>query len=121
MIPNTTKSKYEDTVGDAYEVPERIDILVTQPENHEKDGKKWTSFKINVTTNLPEYDKPEFSVRRRYSEFEALRAHLKKQVENNSKTKGSLRRVPELPGKNLTSELFLPNWMAVRVVSYNSN
>ncbi len=30
-----------------------------------------------------------------------LRAHLVTQVNNNDKTKGSLRRVPELPGKKL--------------------
>ncbi len=61
----------------------------------------YTTFLITTHTNLPEYKSNTFSVRRRYSDFEALRAHLVTQVNNNDKTKGSLRRVPDLPGKKM--------------------
>lgn len=98
-----------------------IDIVVSEPKDEEdSEGKKLhTTFLITTHTNLPEYKSTTFSVRRRYSDFECasgvrllcagsppivgadLRAHLVTQVNNNDKTKGSLRRVPELPGKKL--------------------
>lgn len=80
-----------------------IDIVVSDAVTEEdSEGKQlYTTFLITVHTNLPEYKSNEFSVRRRYSDFEYLRAHLVTQVSNNEKTKGSLRRVPELPGKKM--------------------
>merc|ERR1711879_126976 len=86
-----------------YNVPDMIDIEVSDPVTEEDaEGKpQFTTFKITTHTNLPEYKSNSFSVRRRYSDFEYLRAHLVTQVSNNEKTKGSLRRVPGLPGKKL--------------------
>ena len=80
-----------------------IDIVVSEAVTEEDaEGKPlFTTFKVTTHTNLPEYKSNTFSVRRRYSDFEYLRAHLVTQVGNNEKTKGSLRRVPELPGKKL--------------------
>ena len=85
------------------QVPDMIDIVVSEAVTEEDaEGKPlFTTFKVTTHTNLPEYKSNTFSVRRRYSDFEYLRAHLVTQVGNNEKTKGSLRRVPELPGKKL--------------------
>lgn len=80
-----------------------IEIVVSSPVTEEDaEGRPiHTTFLITTHTNLPEYKSNTFSVRRRYSDFEYLRAHLVTQVNNNEKTKGSLRRVPELPGKKM--------------------
>ncbi len=130
-------------------MPDKIEIVVSEPLNEEDaEGRPLhTTFLVTTFTNLPEYKSNKFSVRRRYSDFEYLRAHLVTQVSNNEKgnmrllcipsplsrltlllvfllcsngslslclaailcfwltirdqTKGSLRRVPELPGKKM--------------------
>ncbi len=54
------------------QVPDMIDIVVSEPKDEEDtEGKKLhTTFLITTHTNLPEYKSTTFSVRRRYSDFE---------------------------------------------------
>jgi hypothetical protein len=68
-------------------VPDKIEIVVSDPV-HEVDAEgrpQHTTFYVTTFTNLPEYKSNKFSVRRRYSDFEYLRAHLVTQVSNNEK------------------------------------
>eukprot|EP01091_Cochliopodium_minus_P017794 TRINITY_DN704_c1_g1_i1.p1 TRINITY_DN704_c1_g1~~TRINITY_DN704_c1_g1_i1.p1 ORF type:complete len:145 (-),score=34.09 TRINITY_DN704_c1_g1_i1:109-543(-) len=98
-----------------YEIPDRIDVVVSEVEDKMDESGKilYTSYKLTTNTNLPNYKTEHFSVRRRYSDFENLRNYLVREVENNKKTKGSLRRVPELPGKKLLGR-FDPSFIETR-------
>jgi len=57
--------------------------------------KRFTSFEIRVTTNIPSFKKQESSVRRRYREFEFFRDELERE---NPRV-----NIPSLPGKNFTN------------------
>eukprot|EP01129_Flabellula_baltica_P011919 TRINITY_DN5303_c0_g1_i1.p1 TRINITY_DN5303_c0_g1~~TRINITY_DN5303_c0_g1_i1.p1 ORF type:complete len:103 (+),score=26.91 TRINITY_DN5303_c0_g1_i1:235-543(+) len=52
-----------------------------------------------METNLPDYEYPEYSLRRRYSEFVWLRKHLKSQLD----AKGKRLSLPDLPGNTISS------------------
>eukprot|EP01128_Nolandella_sp_AFSM9_P002056 TRINITY_DN1244_c0_g1_i1.p2 TRINITY_DN1244_c0_g1~~TRINITY_DN1244_c0_g1_i1.p2 ORF type:complete len:154 (-),score=45.26 TRINITY_DN1244_c0_g1_i1:94-555(-) len=99
------KKKSKRRISSDYQEPEFIEIVVTDPVTHEDATGKptFTDYLISVETNLPEYSKKEFSIRRRFSEFAWLKNHLRDQMED----KGKRLSIAELPGNTLSSWLGL--------------
>jgi len=86
---------------DPYERPEFIFVNVVEPLTiNGDDGKPlYTTYQINVETNLPSYNASKFFVRRRYNDFSWLRNHLKTELDK----KGKRLTIPDLPGNTLMS------------------
>ncbi|KAK0423576.1 hypothetical protein QR680_008218 [Steinernema hermaphroditum] len=81
------------TLDEAYAPPANfLEIEVVNPITHGVGKNRYTDYEIRLRTNLPVFKQKESSVRRRYSDFEWLRAEL----ERDSKIV-----VPPLPGKAL--------------------
>ncbi|KAI0223293.1 Sorting nexin-12 [Lamellibrachia satsuma] len=79
------------TLDDAYAPPANfLEIDVISAETHGIGKKRYTDYEVHMRTNLPVFKVKESSVRRRYSDFDWLRAEL----ERDSKIV-----VPPLPGK----------------------
>lgn len=85
-------------LNDAYSLPANfLEIEVSSPETHGIGWRqKYTDYEVKMKTNLPVFKVKESAVRRRYSDFEWLRAEL----ERDSKIV-----VPPLPGKALKRQL----------------
>eukprot|EP01125_Pyxidicula_operculata_P012533 TRINITY_DN4118_c0_g1_i2.p1 TRINITY_DN4118_c0_g1~~TRINITY_DN4118_c0_g1_i2.p1 ORF type:complete len:112 (-),score=13.10 TRINITY_DN4118_c0_g1_i2:304-639(-) len=86
---------------DDYQKPEFIEVQVSDPETiSDENGKpQYTTYKIEVDTNFPQYSSNSFTVRRRYNDFVWLRNHLKKKMEE----KGKRLTIADLPGDTLSS------------------
>eukprot|EP00163_Fabomonas_tropica_P028552 TRINITY_DN583_c0_g1_i2.p1 TRINITY_DN583_c0_g1~~TRINITY_DN583_c0_g1_i2.p1 ORF type:complete len:557 (-),score=137.63 TRINITY_DN583_c0_g1_i2:48-1718(-) len=56
-----------------------FEITVTHPEKHGEGMNAFVSYQVNTRTTLPQFDLPEFSVRRRFRDFEWLRTTMKAQ------------------------------------------
>ncbi|XP_056150605.1 sorting nexin-3 isoform X1 [Lampris incognitus] len=85
------------TLNDAYGPPSNfLEIDVSNPETVGVGRGRFTTYEIRLKTNLPIFKLKESRVRRRYSDFEWLRAEL----ERESKVV-----VPPLPGKALIRQL----------------
>ncbi|XP_058470050.1 sorting nexin-3 [Solea solea] len=83
--------------NDAYGPPSNfLEIDVSDPQTVGVGRAKFTTYEIRLKTNLPIFKQKESSVRRRYSDFEWLRAEL----ERESKVV-----VPPLPGKAFIRQL----------------
>ncbi|CAF0875994.1 unnamed protein product [Brachionus calyciflorus] len=65
-------------------------IEISDPQNHGVGTKKYTDYLVKTKTTLPIFSSKEFSVRRRFSDFE----FLKNKLEQNLKIKP-----PHLPDK----------------------
>ncbi|KAG7274887.1 hypothetical protein CRUP_014672 [Coryphaenoides rupestris] len=86
-----------DNLNDAYGPPSNfLEIDVSNPETTGLGRGRFTTYEIRLKTNLPIFKLKESRVRRRYSDFEWLRAEL----ERESKVV-----VPPLPGKALARQL----------------
>uniref|UniRef100_A0A3Q3C261 Sorting nexin 3 n=1 Tax=Haplochromis burtoni TaxID=8153 RepID=A0A3Q3C261_HAPBU len=84
-------------LNDAYGPPSNfLEIDVSNPETVGVGRGRYTTYEVRLKTNLPIFKLKESSVRRRYSDFEWLRAEL----ERESKVV-----VPPLPGKALFRQL----------------
>ncbi|XP_034017748.1 sorting nexin-3 [Thalassophryne amazonica] len=84
-------------LNDAYGPPSNfLEIDVINPETVGLGRGRYTTYEIRLKTNLPIFKLKESCVRRRYSDFEWLRAEL----ERESKVV-----VPPLPGKALFRQL----------------
>ncbi|KAM4632777.1 sorting nexin-3 [Polymixia lowei] len=84
-------------LNDAYGPPSNfLEIDVSNPETTGVGRGRFTTYEIRLKTNLPIFKLKESRVRRRYSDFEWLRAEL----ERESKVV-----VPPLPGKALIRQL----------------
>ncbi|XP_077367632.1 sorting nexin-3 [Festucalex cinctus] len=84
-------------LNDAYGPPSNfLEIDVSNPETIGVGRGRHTTYEVRLKTNLPIFKLKESSVRRRYSDFEWLRAEL----ERESKVV-----VPPLPGKALIRQL----------------
>uniref|UniRef100_A0A8C5CV15 Sorting nexin 3 n=1 Tax=Gadus morhua TaxID=8049 RepID=A0A8C5CV15_GADMO len=84
-------------LNDAYGPPSNfLEIDVSNPETMGVGRGRFTTYEIRLKTNLPIFKLKESRVRRRYSDFEWLRAEL----ERESKVV-----VPPLPGKALARQL----------------
>uniref|UniRef100_A0A3P8WRK1 Sorting nexin 3 n=1 Tax=Cynoglossus semilaevis TaxID=244447 RepID=A0A3P8WRK1_CYNSE len=84
-------------LNDAYGPPSNfLEIDVSNPQTIGVGRGKYTTYEVRLKTNLPIFKLKESSVRRRYSDFEWLRAEL----ERESKVV-----VPPLPGKALIRQL----------------
>lgn len=84
-------------LNDAYGPPSNfLEIDVGNPETIGVGRGKYTTYEVRLKTNLPIFKLKESCVRRRYSDFEWLRAEL----ERESKVV-----VPPLPGKALIRQL----------------
>ncbi|XP_029966144.1 sorting nexin-3 [Salarias fasciatus] len=82
---------------DAYGPPSNfLEIDVSNPETVGVGRSRYTTYEVRLKTNLPIFKLKESCVRRRYSDFEWLRAEL----ERESKVV-----VPPLPGKALFRQL----------------
>ncbi|XP_028415313.1 sorting nexin-3-like [Dendronephthya gigantea] len=81
------------TLDDAYAAPANfLEVDVVTPETHGVGKKRYTDYEVRMRSNLPVFKLKNSSVRRRYSDFEWLKAEL----ERDSKIV-----VPPLPGKAL--------------------
>lgn len=81
--------------GSHYFLPEDyLEVEVRDPRTHGTTRSLYTDYEIVVKSNLP-FFKPESSVRRRYSDFEAFRELLKADLEKVN--------VAPLPGKVFTN------------------
>ncbi|CAB4000236.1 Sorting nexin-12 [Paramuricea clavata] len=81
------------TLDDAYAAPANfLEVDVVSPETHGVGKKRYTDYEVRMRSNLPIFKLKNSSVRRRYSDFEWLKAEL----ERDSKIV-----VPPLPGKAL--------------------
>eukprot|EP00126_Sphaerothecum_destruens_P004154 Sdes_comp18028_c0_seq1m7343 len=74
-----------------------LEITVTDPEKHGEGLNAYVSYKINVKTSMVDFEKSEFSVRRRYQDFDCLHDRLQKDFEHCI--------VPPLPGKQVKQRL----------------
>uniref|UniRef100_A0A8C3G509 Sorting nexin 3 n=1 Tax=Cyclopterus lumpus TaxID=8103 RepID=A0A8C3G509_CYCLU len=84
-------------LNDAYGPPSNfLEIDVSNPDTIGVGRTRYTTYEVRLKTNLPIFKLKESSVRRRYSDFEWLRAEL----ERESKVV-----VPPLPGKALFRQL----------------
>uniref|UniRef100_A0A665WZN5 PX domain-containing protein n=1 Tax=Echeneis naucrates TaxID=173247 RepID=A0A665WZN5_ECHNA len=84
-------------LNDAYGPPSNfLEIDVSNPETIGVGRGRHTTYEVRLKTNLPIFKLKESCVRRRYSDFEWLRAEL----ERESKVV-----VPPLPGKALIRQL----------------
>jgi|UniRef100_A0A914PTS2 sorting nexin-3/12 len=85
------------TLDEAYAPPANfLEIEVVNPITHGVGKNRYTDYEVRLRTNLPVFKHKESSVRRRYSDFEWLRAEL----ERDSKI-----IVPPLPGKAFKRQL----------------
>ncbi|CAL2029181.1 CBN-SNX-3 protein [Caenorhabditis brenneri] len=85
------------TLDEAYAPPANfLEIEVINPITHGVGKMRYTDYEIRMRSNLPVFKQKESSVRRRYSDFEWVRAEL----ERDSKIV-----VPTLPGKSLKRQL----------------
>ena len=81
------------TLDDAYAAPANfLEVDVVSPQTHGVGKKRYTDYEVRMRSNLPIFKLKNSSVRRRYSDFEWLKAEL----ERDSKIV-----VPPLPGKAL--------------------
>jgi sorting nexin-3/12 len=55
-------------------------IEVSDPQNHIQGSKKFTDYLVRTKTTLPIFTVKEFSVRRRFSDFEWLRTKIESQL-----------------------------------------
>mmetsp|Transcript_5763 Transcript_5763/g.6263 ORF Transcript_5763/g.6263 Transcript_5763/m.6263 type:complete len:165 (+) Transcript_5763:37-531(+) len=101
------KKKSRKRISGDYQVPEYITVSVTDPITHQDaNGKNsYTDYKISTQTTLPDFKSTDFSVRRRYSEFVWLRAHLKQKLDE----KGKRLTIAELPGNTMFSLFNISN------------
>uniref|UniRef100_H2ZNJ0 Sorting nexin-3 n=1 Tax=Ciona savignyi TaxID=51511 RepID=H2ZNJ0_CIOSA len=85
-------------LSDAYSLPANfLEIELVNPVTHGVGWRqRYTDYEVKVKTNLPVFKLKEYSVRRRYSDFEWLVT----QLERESKIV-----VPALPGKALKKQL----------------
>uniref|UniRef100_A0A3Q3X3L5 PX domain-containing protein n=1 Tax=Mola mola TaxID=94237 RepID=A0A3Q3X3L5_MOLML len=84
-------------LNDAYGPPSNfLEIDVSNPETIGVGRSRYTTYEVRLKTNLPIFKLKESCVRRRYSDFEWLKAEL----ERESKVV-----VPPLPGKALIRQL----------------
>ncbi|KAI9305589.1 sorting nexin-3 [Cunninghamella echinulata] len=89
-------SNKNQTMEDRYGEPENfLEIEIRNPLTHGIGRKMFTDYEIICRTNLPVFKAKYSSVRRRYSDFEWLKATLEK--ENPKVT------IPPLPGKVFTN------------------
>eukprot|EP01137_Pigoraptor_chileana_P012958 Opistho-2@65871 len=85
------------TAEEAYAEPANfLEIDVLNPEVHGIGRNRYTDYEIRMRTNLPIFKIKSCSVRRRYSDFEWLKAEL----ERDSKI-----LVPTLPGKAILKQI----------------
>ncbi|CAA22253.1 Sorting nexin-3 [Caenorhabditis elegans] len=85
------------TLDEAYAPPANfLEIEVINPITHGVGKMRYTDYEIRMRSNLPVFKQKESSVRRRYSDFEWVRAEL----ERDSKIV-----VPTLPGKSFKRQL----------------
>uniref|UniRef100_A0A1I7T4F1 Sorting nexin-3 n=1 Tax=Caenorhabditis tropicalis TaxID=1561998 RepID=A0A1I7T4F1_9PELO len=85
------------TLDEAYAPPANfLEIEVINPITHGVGKMRYTDYEIRMRSNLPVFKQKESSVRRRYSDFEWVRAEL----ERDSKIV-----VPTLPGKSYKRQL----------------
>eukprot|EP00041_Stephanoeca_diplocostata_P021973 m.520662 g.520662 ORF g.520662 m.520662 type:complete len:155 (+) comp21953_c0_seq8:174-638(+) len=85
------------TLDDAYAEPTNfLEVEVNDATTKEFGKKRYTDYKVTMTTNLPIFGMQSSSVRRRYSDFDWLRQEL----ERSSKI-----LVPPLPGKALSRQM----------------
>ncbi|EDQ84339.1 uncharacterized protein MONBRDRAFT_39315 [Monosiga brevicollis MX1] len=85
------------TLDEAYAEPDNfLEIDVTNPQTHGFGNKRYTDYEVRVKTNLPIFKLKESQVRRRYSDFDWLRAEL----ERDSKI-----MLPPLPPKALSRQM----------------
>lgn len=85
------------TLDDAYAAPANfLEIDVVNPQTHGIGKKRYTDYEVRMRTNLPVFKMKESSVRRRYSDFDWLRAEL----DRDSKIV-----VPPLPSKAWSRQL----------------
>jgi len=78
-------------------------VTVVDPVTNVDESSKptFTTYKVEVETNLPSFNSNKFSVRRRYNDFVWLRSHIKSQLD----TRGKSITMPELPGNTISSFL----------------
>jgi len=76
-------------------------VTVVDPVTNVDESSKptFTTYKVEVETNLPSFNSNKFSVRRRYNDFVWLRSHIKSQLD----TRGKSITMPELPGNTISS------------------
>uniref|UniRef100_A0A087YNQ2 Sorting nexin 3 n=1 Tax=Poecilia formosa TaxID=48698 RepID=A0A087YNQ2_POEFO len=85
-------------LNDAYGPPSNfLEIDVSNPETVGVGRGRYTTYEVRLKTNLPIFKLKESCVRRRYSDFEWLRAELERESKKVV--------VPPLPGKALFRQL----------------
>jgi len=88
----------DSSLDDAYAEPANfLEIDVCDPQTNGFGRKRYTTYAVNMRTNIPIFNLKEASVRRRYSDFDWLRQEL----ERTSKI-----LVPPLPGKAIGRQMF---------------
>lgn len=92
-IINTSSPKQPQEI---YGEPENfLEVEVRHPVTHNQGGHLYTDYEIVCRTNIPRFHKRQSRVRRRYSDFVALRRLLEQEL--------TRVMIPPLPGKILLS------------------
>merc|ERR1712194_259169 len=80
MDVNTNKIDYaEQSIEDAYGEPTNfLELEVREPLTHGFGRHRYTDYELHMVTNLPIFKKKSVSVRRRYSDFEWLKAEVER-------------------------------------------
>jgi len=74
-----SQSLINDSFGQTKNSP-AIVIELSDPKNHIEASKKYTDYLVTTKTTLPIFTCKEFSVRRRFSDFEWLRTKLEQKL-----------------------------------------
>eukprot|EP01135_Chromosphaera_perkinsii_P011267 Nk52_evm48s2367 gene=Nk52_evmTU48s2367 len=97
LSPNVEEEVRHEPAG-VVDLPQHpIEISVTEPEKTGDGMNAHITYKINVKTTMVDFEKSEFSVRRRYQDFDFLREKLQKNFENCV--------IPPMPGKQVKQRL----------------
>ncbi|KAG0670822.1 Sorting nexin-3 [Pichia californica] len=91
------KKEHKQTFDELYGEPETfLEIEVTNPITHgNKSNNMYTDYEIICRTNIPSFKKKESKVRRRFSDFYALKCILEKE--------SNRVMIPNLPDKSIFS------------------
>jgi sorting nexin-3/12 len=92
-VIDTSSSKHkQQSFSEIYGEPENfLEIEVKNPQTHQIRGEVFTDYEIVCRTNIPAFKKRNSRIRRRYSDFVALKKILEQETTRVI--------VPQLPGK----------------------
>ncbi|BFU22102.1 hypothetical protein EHI8A_151960 [Entamoeba histolytica HM-1:IMSS-B] len=91
-----------------YNQPEYIEVTVSSPELVVDSTGKYTVYTVTTRSSHQEYAPGNYSVKRRYSQFQSLRSQLKT-IQKQSPQANDWGKIPKLPGDTFKS-YYIPGY-----------